>query len=171
MAGHYTPHFCESGSFSYFAFNLFVMKISLLLLFVLVLLVACTDVKEPVFENVENLKIGKLNLAETDLSADLRFTNANNFGLKLKTLDCDLYLDSSFLGHFSNTEPVKIPARSAFLLPLSGQARTLLLMEQTRKAFAGKESHVRVEGKARVGRSGFYKTIPINYTDTLLIKY
>ena len=147
------------------------MKIPLLLLFIILLSGACTDVKEPVFENVENLKIGKLNLSETDLSADLRFTNANNFGLKLKTLDCDLYLDSSFLGHFSNTEPVKIPARSAFLLPLSGQAKTLLLMEQTRKAFAGKESHVRVEGKARVGRSGFYKTIPIRYTDTLLIKY
>jgi LEA14-like dessication related protein len=145
------------------------MRTSLLILALSTLIISCKDAQKPVFENVENVKLGKMGLAETTLSADIRFNNLNTFGMRVKKIDCDLYVDSSFMGHFSSTAPVKIRPKQSFLLPLSGQAQTLRLMEQSRKGMAGQRSLIRVEGKARVGRSGFYKTIPFVYDDTLVL--
>jgi LEA14-like dessication related protein len=146
-----------------------MMKPLLLVLSLCLLIISCKDARQPIFENVENVKVGKPGLVETSLSADIRFNNTNSFGMRVKKIDCKLYVDSNFIGHFTNTQPVSIRAGKSFVLPLSGQAQTLLLMEQTRKGFIGQESIIRVEGKARVGRSGFYKTIPFVYMDTLVL--
>lgn len=146
------------------------MKVSLFCLLLLVFAGSCKDSKDPVFENVENIKLGKLGLTDTELSADLRFTNTNGFGFRVKSVDCDLYVDSAYLGHFSNSDPVRIPARKSFVLPMSGQVKSLVLMQQTQKAMKGKESIIQVTGSARVGRIGIYKTIPVSYKDTVLLK-
>lgn len=145
------------------------MKVVLSIFLIAIFTCSCKNAKDPVFENVENFKLGKLGLIDTDLSADLRFTNMNGFGLRLKSIECDLYVDSSYLGHFVNADAIHIPARKSFVLPMNGQVKSLVLMEQTRKAFAGKQSIIQVTGKARVGRAGFYKTIPVKYNDTLLL--
>lgn len=132
---------------------------------------SCSDVKEPVFQDVENLKLGTLGLDKATLSANIRFDNPNRFGLQLKQIDCEVYVDSTYLGHFANTSSVNIPARQAFLLPVQGEVQTIKLMEYSRKALMQEPSAVRVEGKARVGRSGLYKTIPFIYRDTILLKF
>ncbi len=147
------------------------MKILLSTLLLMILVSSCSDVKDPVFEDVENFKLGKMNVSETTLAADLRFNNTNSFGFRLKKIDCKLYVDSSYLGHFTNAEPVRIPAKGNFILPLTGTAQTMTLMQQSGKAFSGKPSLVRAEGTARVGKSGFYKTIPVSFSDTLLLKF
>lgn len=136
-----------------------------------VLLSSCSDVKEPLFEEVENFKIGKVTFDEAALSANLRFNNPNSFGLKLKKIDCDLYIDSSFLGHFSNSDQVKIPASGSFILPVTGQAKTFTLMEQSGKALSGKGAFIKVTGTARVGRAGIFRNIHLNYSDSLDLKF
>lgn len=133
-------------------------------------LASCKDAKRPVFETVENFKLGKLGVIDTDLSANLRFTNQNGFGFRVKSIDCDVYVDSLLLGHFTNADAVRIPANKSFVLPMNGRVKSLVLMEQSRKAFAGKESIIHVTGKARVGRVGIFKTMEIDYRDTLLLK-
>jgi LEA14-like dessication related protein len=152
--------------------NSSMMKKTLVLTLLLtVLLTACNNVKEPVFEELQDFKVGKMTFEEATLSANLRFSNPNSFGLKLKRIDCDLYVDSSFLGHFSNSEEIKIPASGSFILPVSGQAKTLALLEQSGKAFSGKEAFIRVRGIARVGRSGIFKNFPVDYSDKLDLKF
>lgn len=146
------------------------MKVALFCLLLLAFASSCKDSKDPVFENVENIKLGKLGLTDTELSADIRFTNTNGFGFRVKSIDCDLYVDSTYLGHFSNSDPVRILARESFVLPMNGQVKSLVLMQQTQKAMKGKESIIQVTGSARVGRMGIYKTIPVKYNDTLLLK-
>src|SRR5262245_26484405 len=131
-------------------------------LLVLLFTSSCKDSKDPVFENVENIKLGKLGLTETELSADVRFTNTNGFGFRVKSVDCDLYVDSAYLGHFSNSGAVRIPPRQTFVLPMSGLVKSLVLVQQTQKAMKGKESIIEVKGSARVGRMGIYKTIPVS---------
>jgi LEA14-like dessication related protein len=146
------------------------MKATILVFLLSLMIISCKNPIEPVFEHVENLKLGKPDLTETALSVDVRFNNLNSFGARIKTIDFDLYVDSSFIGHFTNTRPVRIRGRESFILPLSGRAQTLQLMQQTSKAFAGQKAVIRVEGKARVGRSLFYKTITFNHADTLFLK-
>jgi LEA14-like dessication related protein len=146
------------------------MKVALYCLLLSVFASSCKDSKDPVFENVENIKLGKLGLTDTELSADIRFTNTNGFGFRVKSVDCDLYVDSAYLGHFSNSDVVRIQARQSFVLPMNGQVKSLVLMQQTQKAMKGKESIIQVTGSARVGRMGIYKTIPVKYNDTVLLK-
>jgi LEA14-like dessication related protein len=146
------------------------MKAFLFCLLVLIFASSCKDSRDPVFETVENIKLGKLGLTDTELSADIRFTNTNGFGFRVKSIDCDLYVDSTYLGHFISSDAVRIAARKSFVLPMSGQVKSLVLMQQTQKAMKGKESIIEVTGSARVGRIGIYKTIPVSYKDTVLLK-
>lgn len=145
------------------------MRTVLPALLAILFLASCKDAKRPVFENVENLKVGTPGLSETPFSAGLRFSNPNSFGARLKSMSCSVYIDSTYLGKFTNVEPVRLQPNKPFVLPLTGQVVTLVMMQQSMKAMSGKESIVLVEGKARVGRAGFYKTIPFSYSDTLVL--
>ena len=141
-----------------------------ILTMLIILLPSCKDVKDPVFQDVENVRVGKLSLGTATVSADIRFDNPNRFGLELKTIDCELYVDSAYLGRFTNTSSVSIPAKQVFRLPVQGEVEMVKLIEYSRRAILKEPSAIRVEGKARVGRSGLFRTIPFTYRDTILIK-
>ena len=135
-----------------------------------ILLISCKDVQRPVFEDVENLKVGKFEMATTSITANVRFKNPNRFGLHLKKIDCDLFVDSARLGHFVNTEEVQIPANGSFHIPVKGEVQTSRMMEYARKTLFNEPSIVLIKGMVRVGRSGVYKNVPVAYTDTIVLK-
>ena len=134
------------------------------------LLFSCKDVQRPVFEDVENLKVGKFEMATTSITANVRFKNPNRFGLHLKKVDCELFVDSSLLGHFVNTGEVEIPAKDIFRIPVRGDVQTSRMLEYARKTLFNEPSIVHVKGTVRVGRSGVYRNIPVSYTDTIVLK-
>ena len=134
------------------------------------LLISCKDVQRPVFEDVENLKVGRFELATTSITANVRFKNPNRFGLHLKKIDCDLFVDSARLGHFVNTEEVQIPANGTFHIPVKGDVQTSRMMEYARKTLFNEPSIVLIKGVVRVGRSGVYRNVPVAYTDTIVLK-
>ena len=115
--------------------------------------------------------MGKFGLASTTLSADLKCYNPNSFAVFLKTAECDLYLDTNYVGRFSNTEALKISAKKPFVLPVTGEVQTLKFMEYSKKAVFNAPYVVRLKGSARVGRMGIFRTIPFDYVDTLLLKF
>ena len=146
------------------------MKAYYYIILVAAALSSCSEVKKPIFQDVEQVKLGKLGLTETTLSASLKFFNQNSYAFKVKSIDCNIYVDSVLLGHFNNAASVTAPRKDTFSLPVTGQVQTLLLIQQSRLAIEGKESFIRVEGSARVGRSGIYKTLPFTFRDTLVLK-
>jgi LEA14-like dessication related protein len=125
---------------------------------------------DPEFEDVENFKLGKVNWEMTTVSADIRLRNPNRFGLHLKTIACDVYMDSTHLGYFENSSDIKIPREASFGLPVNGEVQTLKLMDYSKKALFGEPAYIRVNGHARVGRFGIYRTVPFEYRDTIKIK-
>ena len=133
-------------------------------------LVSCSDMVDPEFEDVENFKLGKVNLDRTTVSADIRLRNPNRFGLHLKNISCDVYMDSAHLGYFENSADIKIPREASFGLPVNGEIQTLKLMDYSKKALFGEPAYIRVNGQARVGRFGIYRTVPFEYRDTIKIK-
>lgn len=134
------------------------------------LLVSCADMIDPDFEDVENFKLGKVQVDRTTISADIRLRNPNRFGLHLKTISCEVYMDSTHLGHFQNSADLKIPRQASFSLPVKGEVQTLKLMDYSKKALFGEPAYIRVYGQARVGRFGIYRTVPFEYKDTIKIK-
>ena len=148
----------------------FYSRFRLICLSLSILLFSCKDVQRPVFEDVENLKVGRFELATTSITANVRFKNPNRFGLHLKKIDCDLFVDSSRLGHFVNTEEVQIPANGTFHIPVKGDVQTSRMMEYARKTLFNEPSIVHIKGVVRVGRSGVYRNVPVAYTDTIVLK-
>jgi LEA14-like dessication related protein len=130
---------------------------------------SCKDVKQPEFQEVKKFTVENLSFDEASLSADLLFNNPNSFGFQIRKIECEVYLDSALLGNFRNSEMITIPSSGTFILPINGQAKTAVLMGQQLKIIAGKESIMQVKGTARVGRSGLFKNVPINFSDTLLL--
>ncbi len=150
----------------------FARKTACFLSFLILVTCSCRNLKDPVFEEMESMKLGKVGIGETTVSADLRFNNPNSFGLRLRQINCDLYIDSSYVGRFSNSEEVRVPARAQFILPVSGQARTMELLKYSGiAALSGKAAAVRIKGTARVSKAGIIKTIPVDYSDSILLKF
>ncbi len=146
------------------------MKLVLVFALFMILTGSCKESRQPLFEEVEDFKIEKMDVEMASLSARLRFNNPNPYKLYLKKIDCDLYIDSSFLGHFTNSAEVSIPASGTFQLPMTGTAKPMDLFKHSALAYAGKKSLMEVKGTARVGRSGFYKNVPVNFRDSFSIK-
>ncbi len=145
---------------------------ALLLAAIVVASTSCRSVRQPVFEKIEDVELGDVGLKGAELTAELRFTNPNHFPLKLSYVTGDLYIDSVYMGEFGVKEPMTIPANDSFILPVTGMAQlsgVLALIANAKQLLAGIPASINVKGKARVGRSGFFKTLPFDYRDTLTL--
>src|SRR4051794_30300314 len=97
------------------------MKANLLFLVVLVSFTSfsCKSPSAFVYKDIKNFKVSNLGFTKSRVSMDLLFFNPNNYGVKLKNVDCDLYIDSNFLGKVVLDTMMSIPASSEFSLPAS----------------------------------------------------
>lgn len=157
-------------SFAYFASNSTNMKNFLVLACLVIILDSCKKPQQPKFEEIVDFKIEKLGFEQSTISARLRFHNPNTYRVHLKNIDFDLFVDSIMIGHFNNTEEVKIPAADKFILPVIGQASTAMLLKYSKLANTDQKSFVAVKGTAKVGRSGIYKNVIVDYTDSIEVK-
>lgn len=94
---------------------------------------------------------------------DLVYYNPNNFGVDLRKVDCDIYVDNHYLGKFQLDTLMHINRKAEFTLP----SRILVDMQGIFKNaltfLFNREVLLNVKGTTRVGKAGFFKTIPFNY--------
>jgi LEA14-like dessication related protein len=100
---------------------------------------------------------------KTMLDLDLVYYNPNGFGVDLRKVDCDVYVDNNYLGKFQLDTLMHIPRRAEFILP----SRILVDMKSVLKnglnLLFSNEVLINVKGTTRVGKAGFFKTVPFNY--------
>lgn len=130
---------------------------------ILVLFSSCGEMKVPVFNGIENLQINRLGGGKSRLTLDMGYFNPNNSGARLKSAEGDAWLDSTYLGHFYVDTSINIPANSNFLIPVKLDVEMKNLLRHSLAAMMSEELLVTIKGKAKVGKSGFYKKIPIDY--------
>lgn len=131
--------------------------------FFLFLLTSCGKMEEPVFNHIENVRVNKLGLNSSIMSFDMQYFNPNNRKATLKEADGEAWLDSSYIGHFRVDTIVNIPARSNFNIPVKLEVDMKYLVQYSLYGFKKKEVLVTIKGKARVGKGGMYKSIPLQY--------
>jgi len=136
----------------------------LLLLFIIVFgSSSCRSIKDPQFQRIENIRLGKLGLNESTLNLDILYSNLNNTSLKLKSAEGEAWLDNTFLGHFTVDTLIKIPANDLFRLPVKLQVDMRKILQSSLLAFLNPEVVIKVNGKARVGKGFVYINYPIKY--------
>src|SRR5688572_23808695 len=97
--------------------SLFMKMKSLLPLLALVILGSCAQPKEPEFKRLESFKVKKIGLQEITIGFAVTYYNPNKFGVGIKEADADIYLDSVFLGKFTQENDISVSGNSDFSIP------------------------------------------------------
>jgi LEA14-like dessication related protein len=128
-----------------------------------VLLSSCGKVKEPEFKGIDNLRAGKLGFNSSTFNLDILYFNPNRSGLKLKEAEGDAWMDGKYLGHFTLDSLISIHGNSDFRLPVTFKADMGQLFKNSLLSLMGNQSLLKVEGKAKIGKSGIFVNYPIRY--------
>ena len=86
------------------------------LVFILVLS-GCAEPKSFEIKSVKSFKVEKLGIKENVFNAQLECYNPNNFGVIVKKIDCDIFINDKKLTHYLLDTNIEVPAASNFMLP------------------------------------------------------
>ncbi len=146
------------------------MKQAAVIALIFVLGASCATPKDFEYRDIRNIRMGKLGLGPTDLTLDLVYFNPNRFGVDLRKVDCDVYVDNIYIGKCQLDTLMHIPKKAEFLLPARIQLDVQSILKNGMGMLFGKEVLINVKGSSRVGRSGFFKTVPFNYETRQTLK-
>ncbi len=132
----------------------------------LVLLSSCgtnKDLQQPEYRDIRNVRLVKASLLQTTAGVDLVYYNPNSFSLQLSNAKGDVYIDNSFFGRFELDDKVVVRKNAEFTIPVVFKLDNIGAIKNQWDLYKRKEALVRIEGIARVKKSGFVKDIPIKF--------
>ncbi len=139
------------------------MRTTLLSILLLLILAGCAKPKDFEYRDVRNIKVNTLGFNQSTLSFDIVYYNPNQFGVDLRKVDSDVFIDSLFLGKFQLDTILHISRMSEFSLPSTIQLDMQNLLKHSASMLFHKEVLIQARGTVRVGKGGIFKTVPFNY--------
>lgn len=135
------------------------------LLIGLIVLSSCgsANVKEPEYRDIREVKLIELGLLQSTAGIDLIYYNPNNFGVQVAEARGDVYIDKVYLGRFGLGEKVQVKKRSEFIVPAIIKLDMIGAVKNQRDLLKKKEVLVRIEGMARIKKSGLSRDVPIKF--------
>jgi LEA14-like dessication related protein len=139
--------------------------ISTLALSLVIVLTSCStaNVKEPEYRDISNVRLMELGVLQSKAGVDFVFYNPNNFGVQLTEARGDVYIDNVYLGRFDLEQNVSVRKHSEFTIPAILKLDMIGAIKNHRDLINKKEALIRIDGSARVKKSGFSKDVPIKY--------
>ena len=131
-----------------------------------VMLVSCKaykDVQEPEFRDVQNIRMVDVGLLQSKAGADLIYYNPNDFNVTLSSARGDVYIDDKYLGRFELAESVSVKKRKEFIIPAILKLDNISTIMNQNDIYKRKDVKIRIDGVARLTKTGFSKEIPIKY--------
>jgi len=119
--------------------------------------------QQPEYREVRDVRLIELGLLQSTAGISLVYYNPNNFSVQLSEAHGDVYIDSSFLGRFELEEKVQVGKKKEFVVPALIKLDMIGAIKNQRDLFQKKEALIRIEGVARVKKSGFSREVPIHY--------
>ena len=131
----------------------------------LVVLSSCstTNVKEPEYRDISNIRLVELGILQSTAGVDFVFYNPNNFGVQLTDARGDIYIDNIYFGRFRLEEKIQVNKRSEFIIPAIVKMDMIGAVKNHRELLNKKEAVIRIDGRAKVKKAGFTKDIAIRY--------
>lgn len=138
-------------------------KIFILFFLFLILFISCKKLQSLDYRGMKNFKIEKLGFDYSTVSMDLVYFNPNNFGIDLKHVDCDVYLDNRYAGKYLLDTTMHINKKTEFCLPSKMNVDMKGLLKNSFDLLMNKEVLVTLKGTTKVGKAGIYINFPVNY--------
>src|SRR5215213_6663035 len=132
------------------------MKWTYLTLLLLAGAMSCTNVKDPEFRRIEKFGLRKLGLSEATVGFHVTYYNPNNFGVSVKEAVADIYIDSVYLGKFTQENSVDVRKNAEFSIPFTGAISLQTALNLKLDDMARKDVLLRADGTVKVGKAGIY---------------
>ena len=132
------------------------------LLFIFIL--SCNKPESLDYRDMRNFKVDSIGLVSSSISMDLVYFNPNNFGIDLKNVNCDVYINKNYLGKYLLDTIMHISKRSEFSVPSHMKVDMKNIFKNTFSTLFSKDVLVEVKGTTRIGKGGIYITIPFDYS-------
>jgi LEA14-like dessication related protein len=140
------------------------MKILLPLSCLLIVLSACNKIKDPEFRRLEKFGVKSFGIEKIDLGFTVTYYNPNSFGVSIKETTADFYVDSVYMGKFTQDQVIDVQKDSEFSLPLSGSIPLATALKLKINDLSNRELLIQANGAVKVGKAGVYITRPFTYT-------
>jgi LEA14-like dessication related protein len=136
-----------------------------LLLFFVLISTYAPGCKKPVgfdYRDIKNFRLESLGLEKSKVSMDLVYFNPNTFGVNLKNVNCDIFVDSIYVGKFALDTTMHIPKTSEFTVPATFEVDMKRILQNS-VSLLFKEVKIGARGTTKVGKGGLFITVPIEY--------
>lgn len=138
-------------------------------------LASCEKVEEPQFKKLEGFGVKKLSLKETVIGFNATYFNPNNFGVSVKEASFDVYVDSMYLGKFTQSQEISVQKNANFSIPMEGKISLEKALLFNIPNMMGKEVGIKAQGIVKLGKAGVFITKNVDYQgrhklDTDLLK-
>ena len=136
--------------------------------------VSCSDLKEPVFEKIEGLKVHSLKGGKINIRADAVFFNPNKKRLKLRGSHIEIYMKNTKAAVIELRNEIWIGANEEFRVPLKASLPLVNgesgLLKDAFSILNGKKEELRFKGYLNLTVKGLRYKVPIDQTETINIK-
>ena len=140
------------------------MRPTLLVFLFAVFITACNKPQSFEYRGMQNLKVDSIGLVSSKISLELVYFNPNNFGVDLKNVNCEIYINHNYLGKYVLDTTMHIAKRSEFVIPSSMNVDMKNIFKNALGTFLSSQALIEINGSTRVGKSGIFITVPFNYS-------
>jgi LEA14-like dessication related protein len=119
--------------------------------------------KEPEFIDARNFALQSVGLKKSTIYSDLYYFNPNGFGLQMKKADLDIYINNRFVGHALVDTMINIPKLDTFSIPVNLEVDMKSIFPNALSLLFNDEIDLKIDGTAKVGKSGLFMNIPVKY--------
>jgi len=136
------------------------------LLFIMLLLTACSAPKSFEFKGLQDIQLEKLTMGKNKIRANIKYYNPNTFSLVLKQIDCKVLMNDGQFTQLKLDTNFIIPPNQEFLIPAQLEFQMSDLVKNSMELLLNKPVKLNIKGNATLSKGIFTKTVPIEYETT-----
>ncbi len=133
--------------------------------------IACKTPQIPAYQAFDNFQLQKVGMGESVVSADLKYYNPNSYPLQLKRADLAISIDGKPVGTTALDTLIEIPKLDTFYVPVKMRVDMKQLLSNALSMLLSDGIDVKVSGTIKMGRSGVFFNVPVNYEGRQEIKW
>jgi LEA14-like dessication related protein len=136
------------------------------LLFIILLLTACSEPQSFEFKGLQDIQLEKLTMGKNKIRANIKYYNPNTFSLVLKQIDCKVLMNDGQFTQLKLDTNFIIPPNQEFLIPAQLEFQMSDLVKNSMELLLNKPVKLNIKGNATLSKGIFTKTVPIEYETT-----
>ena len=123
----------------------------------------CKRPEAPIYQSIEHFRLENPGWTESVVSADVKYYNPNTFALRFKRAELSVSINKHFVGKSVLDTLIDIPGRDTFYIPVSMKLNMRDVFSNAVEVLLLHEADIKLDGFARLGKSGIYINVPIHY--------